>query len=310
MNRITVHSPATVSNVVCGFDCLGFALSGPYDIVSAQLSGGNHIEIVHLDDYDLPTEPDRNVAGVAVRSLLDAVGKDVGLRFEITKGIKPGSGIGSSAASSCGAVFAVNELLGSPLSRRQLMDHAMAGEAIASGTRHADNVAPCMLGGFVLVRSVDPLDVVALSQTELWAAVIHPQVEVKTSDARAVLPADVPLKDAVKNWSNLGAFVSAIYTNDTDLMARSMHDEIIEPARRHLIPHFGDAIAAGRKVGAIGGGISGSGPSMFMLCGDESNATEAADAMARVFDGSGIDVHRHVSAIDPQGVRIAENVEV
>lgn len=304
MGKITVHSPATVSNVVCGFDCLGFALREPYDVISAELRDEAGIEIVHLDGFDLPTEPDKNVAGVAVQSLLDATHSNVGLRIEITKGIKPGSGIGSSAASSCGAVVAVNELLGSPLSRVELMEHAMAGEALSSGSRHADNVAPSMLGGFVLVRSAEPLDVVRLNDIALWAAVIHPQVEVKTSDARAVLPVDVPLTAAVRNWSNLGSFVAAVNANDLDLMSRSMHDEIVQPARKHLIPRFDDVMATGMRAGAIGGGISGSGPSMFMLCRDETTARKVSDEMIGVFADGEIAVYKYVSPIDRQGQRL------
>ncbi|MDM7922715.1 MAG: homoserine kinase [Pyrinomonadaceae bacterium] len=304
MTEITVRSPATVSNVVCGFDCLGFALESPYDEITVRISPEPGIRIVNNDDFGLPTDPALNVAGVALRALADDAGVGHGFEMVSSKRIKPGSGVGSSAASACGAVVAANELLGGRYSRKELVHFAMAGEELASGSRHADNVAPCIFGGFVLVRSVDPLDVVPLDCPPLWAAVIHPQIEIKTSEARALLPKDVPLRSAVRNWSNLGAFVVALEKGDTKLMSRSMVDEIVEPVRGTLIPGFEQVRAASLAAGAIGGGISGSGPSMFMLCETRESAVAVRDAMDAVFLETGIDFNTYVSPIEPNGVRV------
>lgn len=305
MDQIRIHSPATVSNVVCGFDCLGFALSAPYDDITLRLIDEPIIKIRHNDDHGLPTEPDKNVAGVALRAMLDAIDDEVGFEVEITKGIKPGSGIGSSAASSCGAVVAANELLGRRFSKLELIEFAMAGEMIASGSRHADNLAPCIYGGFVLVRSSQPLDVIELDHLPLFATVLHPQIEIKTSEARAILPREVPLAAAVRNWSNLGAFVAALAKGDAEMMSRAMRDEIVEPVRSSLIPGFDDVKRAGLAAGAIGGGISGSGPSIFMISATREAADGVAAAMSDVYSGTGIDFHMYVSAIDPNGARMA-----
>ncbi|HMT09779.1 MAG TPA: homoserine kinase [Pyrinomonadaceae bacterium] len=304
MSEVTVRAPASVSNVVVGFDCLGFALEMPYDEVTVRIIDEPAIRIVHNDDFDLPTEPDQNVAGVALNALIASAELDHGFEVEITKNIMPGSGIGSSAASSCAAVVAANHLIGDRFTKHELTDLAMFGEALASGSRHADNLAPCIYGGIVLVRSIEPLDVVEIEHPPLWATVVHPQIEVKTSEARAILPQQVPLKDAVKNWSNLGAFVAALKSGDYDLMARSMEDTIVEPARKNLIPNFDAIKATSLEAGAIGGGISGSGPSMFMLSDDPTTADEVADAMEAVFANSGIERNIYVSPISQNGVTV------
>lgn len=306
MDSVRVHSPATVSNVVCGFDCLGFALSEPYDEIVVQKLDEPVIRISHTDDYGLPTDPEKNVAGVAVRAMLDELGADLGFAIEITKKIKPGSGVGSSSASSCGAVVAANHLLGNKFSKIDLADFAMEGEKLASGARHADNVAPCIFGGFTLVRSSDPLDIISIDFPALFATVIHPQIEIKTADARAILPADVSLASAIKQWSNLGSLVAGLSKGDTDLIARSMEDFIVEPVRKSLIPGFDEIKGASLSAGAIGGGISGSGPSMFMLSASKETAENIAAAMRDVYSQIGIEFNIYVSPIESEGVRIAE----
>jgi len=307
MDQITVHSPASVSNVVCGFDCLGFALYEPYDIITVKKRSDRKTSINNLNAPELPTDPSSNVAGVAVMAMLDAIEADFGLEIEITKGIKPGSGIGSSAASSCGAVFALNELLDGHFSKFELVRFALEGEYLASGSRHADNAAPCIYGGFTLVRSAEPLDIVPVRFPQLYATVVHPQIEIKTSESRALLPKEVDLADAVKYWSNLGAFVAALNTGDLDLMARSMEDRMIEPARKPLIPKYDEVKAVSLEAGAIGVGISGSGPSMFALSETEMTANEISAAINNVFADSNIDFAVYVSLISPIGVRVAEN---
>lgn len=302
MDEIRVLAPATVSNVVCGFDCLGFALKEPYDEISVRKIPDSEIRIINRDEFDLPTEAARNVAGVALRAMLDTAGAGFGIELESTKHIKPGSGIGSSSASSCGAVAAANRLLGDRFSKSELVEFAMEGEKLASGAKHADNVAPCIFGGFVLVRSVDPLDVVPLDFPPVCVTVIHPQIEIKTADARAILPKDVALGTAVRQWSNLGAFVAALAKADYELLARSMQDLIVEPTRKSLIPEFEAVKAASIEAGSLGGGISGSGPSMFMLSKDEETARNVEAAVQHVYSQTGIEFKTYISAVNAEGI--------
>jgi homoserine kinase len=301
MKVATVRAPATVSNVVCGFDCLGFALSEPFDEVTVRLLSEPAIRLCELTDHGIPDDPSLNTAGVALSALGERLEQPVGFEVSISKGIKPGSGIGSSAASACGAVAAANHLLGGRFSIRELIEFAIEGERVSSGARHADNVAPCLLGGFTLVRSIDPLDVVSLDFAPLVAVVIHPQTEIKTSEARALLPTTVGLSDAVATWSNLGALVSALARGDHDLIARSLFDPIVEPVRKHLIPGFDEMKSAALSAGAIGGGISGSGPSVFMLCPDQPSGSAVASAMSNVLDRLGIEYKAYVSEISRTG---------
>lgn len=303
MDEIRVLAPATVSNVVCGFDCLGFALAEPYDEMTIRKIDSREVRIINHDNYGLPTEPEKNVAGVALNALMDAANTDFGFEVEITKHIKPGSGIGSSAASACGAVVAANQLLGGRFSNIELVELAMAGELLASGSRHADNLAPCIYGGFTLVRSTEPLDIVSIDFPLLFATVIHPQIEIKTSEARAILPKEVPLKEAIRNWSNLGSLVAALAKGDYGLIARSMEDTIVEPVRKSLIPKFDEVKTASLAAGALGGGISGSGPSIFMLSADRDIAAQVSEAMRLIYSSSTIDFHLYISRIESAGVR-------
>ena len=303
MDEVSILAPATVANVVCGFDCLGFALANPFDEMTVRKIATRGVRIINLDDFGLPTEAEKNVAGVALQAVLDAAAVDFGFEVEITKHIKPGSGIGSSAASAVGAVVAANRLLDDRFTKPELVEFAMAGEMLASGSRHADNLAPCIYGGFTLVRSTEPLDIVELDFPLLFATVIHPQIEVKTSEARAMLPREVPLKDAIRNWSNLGSLVAALSKGDYELTARSLEDTIVEPVRKSLIPKFDEVKAASFAAGALGGGISGSGPSIFMLSETEETAAVVAAAMSSVYGETGIDFNTHVSEICRNGVR-------
>lgn len=304
MDQIKVLAPATVSNVVCGFDCLGFALDAPNDEMTIRRIDERVVRIFNRGDYDLPSDPEKNVAGAALLALMGKVVEPIGFEVEFVKHIKPGSGIGSSSASSCGAVVAANKLLGERFSRLELVDFAMEGEKVASGEKHADNVAPCIFGGFVIVRSIDPLDIIALDSPPLFATVIHPQIEIKTSEARAILPKEVPLRSAVKQWSNLGSLVVGLAQGDYGLIARSMEDFIVEPVRKALIPKFDEVKAASLATGALGGGISGSGPSIFMLSETEEMANVVEQAMRDVYSRTGIEFHTYVSKINPEGVRV------
>ena len=304
-SSVTVHAPATIANVGCGFDVLGLCLTEPYDVVTLHRRDQPGLTIRHLDAYNLPLDPERNVAGAALLALLRAVPEPLGFEVEITKGIRPGSGIGSSAASAAGAVVAANALLGNRFSHKELIDMAMYGEAVASGVRHADNIAPAICGGFTLVRAVQPvLDVVALPAPPLWVAVVHPQFEVKTREARAVLPTAVPLPLAVRQWANVAGLVAGLLTHDNELISRALDDYIVEPARASLIPGLADAKRRALDAGALGGGISGSGPSIFMLCASEATAHAATAAMGHVYEKMGIAFHLHAGPIASQGARV------
>ncbi|SNC76757.1 homoserine kinase [Hymenobacter gelipurpurascens] len=302
---ITVLAPATVANVVCGFDVLGFALNEPNDTMHLRLTEQPGVTIINEDDYDLPTEPTRNVAGAALLALLRAVPEPVGIEVRINKAIRPGSGIGSSAASAAGAVVGANRLLGERFSKAELVDFAMYGEEVASGVRHADNIAPAIYGGVTLIRATTPFpDIVPLSAPPLFVTVVHPQIEVKTSHARQILKQQVPLKDAIRQWGNVGALVAGLLQSDYDLIGRSLEDVIIEPVRSILIPGFAEVKEGSRLAGALGGGISGSGPSLFMLSREEATAQAVEAVMREVYTGLGLDHHTYLTTINQQGCRI------
>ncbi len=306
MKEITVLAPATVANVVCGFDCLGFALENPCDQMTLRLIAEKTVKIKHLDDFNLPLEPEKNIAGVALLAILDEIEENIGFEIEIAKRIKPGSGIGSSSASAVGAVVAANKLLDERFSLLQLAEFAMKGEFVASQGRHADNVAPCLFGGFTLVRSVEPLDIVKLDFPPLFATVIHPQIEVKTSQARKILPTEISLKSAIQAWSNVGALVAALSKGDYELLARSLEDFIVEPVRKKLIPHFDELKSESLKSGALGGGISGSGPSVFMLSETLETAQTIEKSMREIYSNTEIDFNVYVSEINAEGVKVSK----
>ncbi len=305
MKEIKIFTPATVANISCGFDILGLCLDTVGDEMIVREVPEKGIKITKVTGQNLPLETHRNVAGVAGLALLEQVDASVGYEIEIYKKIKPGSGIGSSAASAAGAVFAINELLGKPFSKQELIYFAMQGEKLASGTEHADNVSPVILGGFTLVRSYEPLDILKIkSPNDLYATIIHPQIEVKTSDSRAVLKNQVSLKKLVTQMGNFGGLISGLYTNDYDLIGRSLHDEIIEPNRLVLIPEFDKVKKGVIQAGALGAGISGSGPSIFALSKGKETANIVGETMAEIYNTTDIDYDIHVSKINQQGIKI------
>lgn len=312
MNEIKIFCPATIANLNCGFDVLGLCLEGIGDEMIIRKSAEKGIKITKITGADLPLATEKNVAGVAALAIykeaINRVTFDYGFEIEIHKKIKAGSGIGSSSASAAGAVFGINELLGKPFTKHELVDFAMKGEAIASGSEHADNVAPCLLGGFTLIRGYNPLDVIRIeSPSELYAVVLHPHIEVKTSDARAVLQPMIPMKDAITQWGNLGGFIAGLYTNDYNLIGRSLNDVIVEPSRKHLIPNFDEVKNSALQNGALGSGISGAGPSIFALCKGQERAEKVAFAMSESYQNTGITFDMHLSKINPEGVTIITN---
>ncbi|RNI35653.1 homoserine kinase [Hanamia caeni] len=306
MKEIKVLAPATIANLVCGFDILGMALKEPYDEMTLAFKDEPGITIVHTDEFELPEEPEQNVSGVALQSLMEEYNKPVGFNLTIHKNIKPGSGLGSSAASSAGAVVAANHLLGYIFSKEDLVRFAMNGEKIAGGVKHADNVSPCIYGGVTLIRSIFPLDIIPLNVPPLFITIVHPQIEVRTSDSRQILRKTVQLKDAIRQWGNIGGLVMGFMNNDFELIGRSLEDVIIEPIRSILIPGFDEIKESCREAGSLGGGISGSGPSIFMVNKTEETALKVEKIMSGIYERIGVDYKTYVTSINTTGVKIVE----
>jgi homoserine kinase len=302
---ITAFAPATVANVGPGFDVLGLAIDGAGDTVTVQRSDspGIHITAIHGDDGKLPLDPDKNTAGIAARETLKAAGVSMNLDIEIHKGLPLCSGLGSSAASAAAAAFATNQLLGSPLRKPDLIGPCIEAEAAVSG-RHADNVAPALLGGLVLVRSIDPPDLIRLPIPDgLTIVVVTPNHEVPTSEARAVLPSTVPLRTMVASTAQIASLVSACYSGDLSLLSRCLTDEVVTPARIGLIPGGAAALEAALGAGALGASISGAGPSLFALCRSERSARAAAAVMQDAIAQQGPSSTVRISPANCAGVR-------
>lgn len=306
MNPVKIKAPGTVANLVCGFDILGLALNAPYDIMEFRLTEKPGVTIINRDSYNLPTDPEKNVAGVVLVAALEKAGSDKGIEVIIEKRIKPGSGLGSSAASAAGAAVGANYILGNTFNNDDLVQLAMIGEKLATGVKHADNIAPCISGGVTLIRSIHPLDIIPLNTPDLFVTVVHPQIEVRTSDARQILRKQVYLKDAIRQWGNIAGLVTGFMKNDKALIARSLEDVIIEPIRSILIPGFDEVKVKSKEAGALGGGISGSGPSIFMLSADEQTAQAVQAVMKEIYDKIGIENNVYVTTINKNGVEIMD----
>lgn len=294
-----------MANLVSGFDVLGMAIAEPFDEMLVKRVATPGIKIFHTDHFGLPTEVERNVSGVSLKAMMDAMGTpNIGWELIIHKHIKPGSGLGSSAASSAGAVYAANHLLGNPFSPDELVRFAMEGEKLACGAAHADNIAPCLFGGVTLIRPNDPPDVIRLPSPDIFVVVLHPQIELKTADARMVLPKEISLKLAAKQWGNVGALVAGICTNNVHFISKGLEDLVAEPYRKKFIPRFDEMKKAAISAGALGGGISGSGPSVFMVCHTNLLAEQVEFAMRTPFQNSGIAFRTYISRILPEGIQI------
>ena len=304
MKHVIVQSPATIANLVCGFDILGLCLDQPNDTMEVRLLDQPGITVTSKDGFPLPTDPAQNTAGAPLIAMLEELDRPIGFEVIISKQIKPGSGIGSSAASAAGAVVAANHLLGNIFSKEDLVRFALFGEKVASGVKHADNIAPCIYGGITLIRSIFPIDIIAIPAPPLHITVVHPQIEVRTADARQILRKQVLLKDAIRQWGNIAGLVAGIMKQDYDLIGRSLEDVIIEPVRSILIPGFHEVKTKCKEAGALGGGISGSGPSVFMLSKDAATAKSVEKLMQEIYTRIGLDHHTYVTTINQQGVKI------
>ena len=305
MNGVRLFSPSTISNLSCGFDVLGLCLETIGDYMEIIKSKRKGIYITSIIGEKVPYGVKKNVAGVASEALIDSLNPDFGFEIKIDKKIKPGSGIGSSAASSVGAVVGINYLLGNPFKPEELIPYALEGEKLACGSEHADNVAPAILGGITLVRSTKPIDIIKLPiPKNLKAVIIHPKIEIKTADARKVLDKSIPLEKASQYWANLGAFVSSLYENNYELMKKSIVDNIIEPKRSQLIPMFDSLKQIANDNDSIGCGISGSGPSVFSLANGLKTAKIINNSFKKIYKETGIPFETYVSDINKSGVKI------
>lgn len=272
--------------------------------LSMRFIDQDNIVYINKSGVDFPLEEDKNLMTPALHSIMDATGGRRGVEIVVEKKIIPGSGIGSSAAAACGAVYAYNILVGSGFSDKELIHFALFGEMMASGARHADNVAPAMMGGIILIRDNDPLDIISIRPPRnLYCVIVHPHIEVKTKDSRAVLPENMPLKSAIRQWANVGAMVAALYNEDYELIGRSLKDLAAEPYRKQFIPQYDSLKETVMNSGALGANISGSGPSVFALCDSISKAKEVKQAMKQHFDNLNIPCDVYSSAISREGCR-------
>jgi homoserine kinase len=305
MDYLKIFAPATVANVSCGFDSLGFAVDAIGDEITFTKTAEKGVKITTITGADLTYDIDKNVASAVVKKILNAANADFGIELTIHKGFSPGSGLGSSAASAAGAAFGANKLVGNRYSELELTKFAMFGEEVACGSQIADNVAAAIYGGFILVRSYNPLEIIKLPvPSELRVVAIHPQITIKTKDARAVLPKKIALKDAVTQWANVGGLISGLFTDNYPLISRSLVDIIAEPARKPLIPFFDEVKNSALKAGALGAGISGSGPTIFALCEGNEVAKKVYHSIEESYKNKGIDFEMFISKVNPEGIKI------
>lgn len=305
MSKITISVPSSVANVSCGFDVLGFCLEKPCDEMTVEIKKSQGLDIEIINEKSIPTNPKENVCGAVAFAMIKKLNFKYGFKIKITKNIKPGSGIGSSAASATGSVFAINELLGKPFSKKELVKFALEGEYICSKSYHADNISPLIFGGITLVRDHKELDIVNLpTPSELYVTIIHPQIEIKTSDSRSIIDRNIHISKMIEQSANLGAFISSLYEEDYELLKRSIKDVIIEPYRSELIPEFKNLKKIALKNNALGFGISGSGPSMFSLCKGVKSANSVIENVEYHLDKMGINYKSYISKINKQGLKI------
>ncbi len=305
--ELRVFAPATVANVACGFDIFGFALETPGDEVVVRLKSEPGVTLTKItgDGGVLPLDPEKNTAGVGVIKLLHFLKSSQGIEIEIHKKMPLGSGLGSSAASAAGSLFAVNTLLGSPLTSKELIPFAMEAERAACGSAHADNVAAALLGGFVLIRSYEPLDIIEIPiKIDLYCCVLHPKIEIRTEVARQILKKEIPMRQLVVQSGNAAGLIAGLLQGDIPLISRSLEDVVIEPVRAALIPGFYEIKAAAMAAGALGCSISGSGPSIFALTQEKNQAEKVGLAMVNACQKAGVDSDLYISPINKQGPRI------
>ncbi len=309
MKTVKVFAPATIGNVSCGFDVLGLAVQTPGDEVVITLNDSHEVTVHSIvgDDGKLPLDAHKNTAGVSVIEYLKSIGSNQGVEIKLYKNLPLGSGMGSSAASAVASVVAINHLMSSPLKREQLLPFVMEAERVACGSAHADNAAPSLLGGLILIRQNNPLDVIPIpTPKELVCVLVHPHIEVTTRDARSVLKSTLSLKDGITQWANTAALVAGMMKEDYELIGRSLVDVVAEPYRADLIPGFDLVKKVALQNGALGCGISGSGPTIFCLCKGWDNAQRAGNAIQHQFLSLNLKSEIFISEVNRKGARIIE----
>jgi len=309
MKSVKAFAPATVANVSCGFDILGFAIDAMGDTVELVLKDEPGIRVVSIegDEGRLPLAVEKNTCAVAIQAMLDEMGINPGIDIYLQKGLPLGSGMGSSAASAVAALVAANEILGNPFEKKELLPFAIAAEKVACGAGHADNVAPSLLGGFVLIRDYHPLDVIKLHvPDELYCTLLHPHFELNTADSRSVLRDQVPMKVSTIQSGNVAGFIAGLYQEDYELISRSLKDVIAEPYRAVLIPGFYEIRETLKDAGALGMGISGSGPTLFALSKGAETSTKIAAAAQEIYQTIGLEVDIYFSKINTQGAYVIQ----
>ena len=306
MKRIKVFAPASIANLGCGFDVMGMALDEVGDVLEMSLDEeGSGISIVNDTDVPLPASIEDNVVTPVIRKFFEMTGRSGRVDVRIVKKIYPGSGIGSSAASSAAAAFGINELFGAPLSEEDVVVCAMEGENLASGGYHADNAAPAVMGGITLIRGYEPLDIIKLPVPgNLYCPVIHPHLMVSTKEARSILPKEIPMHTAVTQWGNVGGLVAGLCTGNIELVGRAMRDAVAEPYRKGFIPGFDELRAKLLGAGALAMNISGSGPSVFALANRSDIAQRVGSIMERHFAQQGILSETYVVKVSNKGARL------
>ena len=304
---VKAYAPASIGNVSCGFDVMGMAVDAPGDEVIIELNDSHVVTIKKIegDGGKLPLKAEENTAGVAVIEYLKSINSSQGAEITLIKNLPLGSGMGSSAASAVAAVVAIDHLLGNQFKKSELLPFVMQAEFVACGSAHADNAAPSLLGGLILIRDNHPLDIIEIpTPDELMCVLVHPHVEVKTRDARQILRQSVPLKDAITQWGNTASLVAGMMKPDYALIGRSLQDVVAEPFRAVLIPGFHTIKAKAVDVGALGCGISGSGPTMFAFCKGQRIANQVGEAMQQEFSKIGLQSEVYVSGVNKEGARI------
>jgi homoserine kinase len=304
---VKVFAPASIGNVSCGFDVLGLAVQSPGDEVFISMNDSSEVSMKAIigDDGRLPLDANKNTAGVAVIEFLKSIRSRQGVEITLHKNLPLGSGMGSSAASAVAAVVAINHLMGEPLKREELLPFVMEAERVACGSAHADNAAPSLLGGLILIRENNPLDIIPIpTPQELVCVLVHPNIEVKTKDARSVLKSSITLKDGITQWANTAALVAGMMKSDYGLIGRALVDVVAEPLRSDLIPGFSRIKKTAMENGALGCGISGSGPTIFCLCNGNANAQNAGSAIQQEFDKMKLESEVYVSEVNRQGAYI------
>lgn len=306
MSSIALRSPATIANLSCGFDVLGVCVKEPFDeiVITKKTKRDVKIEIQESPFSNIPSDPKQNTGGVPAELIIKDFNLDFGFNISIKKGIPLCGGLGSSAATAAGVVYGINEFLDKKMSFNTMIKYALEGEKLSSNSPHADNIGPCLSGGLVLIRDTKSLDIINIPTKELFFAIVHPDVKVDTKTARKILPNKVNLSDAINQWGNIAALTYGFYSNDIDLIRRSMTDYIIEPVRSKLIPGYHDVKNIAIDSGAIGCSISGSGPSIFALCETENISKQVVSKMEKVLDDLSINYHSYISPINNQGIEV------